>query len=79
MSINRQTDVIRTDNRDYVNINSNNRFIKQLISSIHEDIYSFGIAFKSASKETAEEMKGTYWMNVSSSNHYDEDVQIVEL
>ena len=78
MSINRETDVIRSNNNDYVNINSDNRFIKHLVDSIVENIYSFDIAFR-ADDKTSEAMKGTYWMNVSSSNNYPEDVSVVEL
>ena len=82
MELNRSTDIIRQNNQDYININTKNRLISQLISSSAEDIYDFNIPFGSdVDPEKAEEMRGTYWIRatISDNNKYNEDVQIVVL
>ena len=81
MELNRNIDIIRANNTDYVNVKSNNRLIRKMVESIAEDVYSFNILFGSqVDAETAKEMKGTYWMSSGPSNgyKYGEDVQIVE-
>ena len=76
--LNRTTDIIRSNNRDYVNINSKSSLIKRMITACADDIYSFGIRFGSkVDAETAKEMQGTYWANVQTvdATVYGEDIQ----
>ncbi len=82
MTITRNTDIIRKENRDYINITTNNRLIAKLLESSAEDIYAFHIPFGTiADKKTIEEMKGTYWLRVPNSDNikYDENVNVVTL
>ncbi|MBQ7797685.1 MAG: hypothetical protein IJ458_04525 [Clostridia bacterium] len=82
MTINKNVDIIREDNKDYLNVNSKNRLIAQLICSSAEAIYDFHIPFgQSVDKKTVEEMKGTYWVRVPNSDNfkYNEDVTIAVL
>ena len=80
--INKSTDIIRQGNKDYINVNSSNRLISRLSGSSAENIYAFNIPFGSAvDKETANNMQGTYWLRVPSSDNikYNEDVTIAVL
>lgn len=80
--LNRNTDIIRDGNKDYVNINSNNRLIKALLGTSAEDIYDFTISFGSkVDSATKKEMKGTYWLRTPKSDNvkYQDDVQIAVL
>ena len=82
MTINKNVDIIRQGNRDYVNINSQNRLIAQMLSASADSIYAFSIPFgRAVDKNTVEEMKDTYWICVAESNRakYTDDVQIVTL
>ena len=81
MELNRNTDIIRANNTDYVNIKSSNRLIKSMVESIAEDAYAFKILFGShVDADTVKEMKDTYWISGGEANsyEYDADVQIVE-
>ena len=77
----RNTDIIRTNNGDYINVNSQNRLIKTMVNSIADNVYSFGIRFgASVDANTAKEMQGTYWASAQAdANEYSEDVQIATL
>ena len=81
--LNKNTDIIRDGDKDYVNVNSNNRLIAQLVSTSAETVYGFNIPFGSkVDTETKKEMNGTYWLRAPKSDNieYDEeDVQIVTL
>lgn len=82
MKLSRSTDIIRQNNQDYINIDTKNRLIAQLIYSSAEDIYDFNIPFGNyVDPEKAKEMKGTYWIRatISDNKKYNEDVQIVVL
>ena len=82
MTINRNIDIIRTNKRDYLNVNSKNRLIAKLASSSAEHVYAFHIPFgQSVDKKTAERMKGTYWVRVPNSDNvkYNEDITVAEL
>ena len=77
--INYQTDIIRENNIDYVNINSENRLIKKLVGNSAENIYGFGILFgRSVDKAKVEEMKNTYWLRVAALDNtkYDDSVNL---
>ena len=82
MTVNRNVDIIREANKDYLNVNSENRLIAKLVGSSAEHVYAFNIPFgQSVDKKTAEEMKGTYWVRVpnSDNNVYNEDITIAVL
>ena len=82
MLINRNVDIIREHNKDYLNVNSQNRLITKLIGSSAEKVCAFHIPFgQSVDKKTIESMKGTYWVRVPNSDNvkYDEDVTIAVL
>jgi len=82
MTMNRNVDIIRESNRDYLNVNSQNRLIAKMIESSAEHVYAFHIPFgKIVDKKTAESMKGTYWVRVPNSDNfkYDNDVTIALL
>ena len=79
MKVSKNTDIIREDDKDYVNVRSANGLLQQMIASTAEDIYSFGILFGAkADKKTVEDMKGTYWTRVTMSDgkKYAEDVEV---
>jgi hypothetical protein len=80
MELNRNTDIIRTNNTDYVNVQSNNRLIQGMVESIADEARSFKMLFGShVDAEICDEMNGTYWMSTGSANshNYGDDVQIV--
>ncbi|MFQ6724470.1 MAG: hypothetical protein ACLRFE_03995 [Clostridia bacterium] len=82
MIINKNVDIIRQDNKDYVNITSNNRLISKLIDTTAENIYAFHIPFgQSVDKKTVEAMKGTYWLRAPKSDNveYSDEVEIAIL
>ena len=82
MTMNRNIDVIREDNKDYLNVDSKNRLIVNMLNSSAEHVYAFNIPFgKRVDKKTAESMKGTYWLRVPNSDNlkYGEDVTIAVL
>ena len=77
--LNNKTDIIRENNRDFVNVTSENRIIKKLVASSAENIYGFGILFGQIfDKAKVEEMKNTYWIRVPNSDNkvYGEDVNL---
>ncbi len=81
MELNKNTDIIRTNSTDYVNVNSNNRLIREMVETIAEDARSFKMLFGSRSDaKTVDEMTGTYWISSGSANTHEfgDDVQIVE-
>lgn len=82
MTINKNIDIIRQGNKDYVNVNSKNRLIAKLIATSAEQVYAFPIPFRaSVDNQTAEEMKDTYWLRVTQSDNvqYGENVNVVVL
>ena len=79
MKVSKNTDIIREDNKDYINVRSNKRLIQQMLATSAEDIYSFGVLFGGkADKKTVENMQGTYWTRVTLSDgcKYNEDVEV---
>ena len=81
MKLNRNTDIIRTNNIDFGNVKSTNTLIQQRIAANADEARSFKMLMGSrVDAEVMEEMNGTYWMNMGPANSldYDEDVQIVE-
>lgn len=81
MELNRNTDVIRTNNKDYINVQSSSRLIQGMVASIADEARSFKMIFGSqVDAETVNQMNGTYWMNMGCNEgyNYGEDVQIVE-
>lgn len=80
MELNRNTDVIRRNNTDYVNLQTGNSLIKEMIARNAEDAYAFGIVFgKHVDANVAKEMEGTYWISNGLPTEYEEDVQIAVL
>lgn len=82
MSINRNTDIIRQNDKSYLNATSSNRLIAKLVMSSAETVRGFNMQFgSSVDKETVEEMKGTYWLRVPIADNIVEsdEVAIVEL
>lgn len=80
--LNRNTDIIRDGDKDYVNINTKNRLIKALLGTSAEDIYEFNILFGSkVDSATQKEMSGTYLLRTPQSDNkkYQDDVQIAVL
>ena len=81
MELNRNTDIIRTNNTDFGNVKSHNTLIQQRIANNADEARSFKMIMGSrVDDKTVNEMNGTYWMSIGSANshEYDEDVQIVE-
>ena len=80
--LNKQTDIIRENNRDFINVTSTNRLIKKMVGTSAENIYGFGILFGQLfDKHKVEEMSGTYWLRVPASDNtvYGEDVNLVTI
>ena len=77
--LNPNTDIIRINNSDYANINTQNRFIQKMMELSAEDAFSFRlIATLIGRYEQTEQMENTYWMRVplSDNNQYGEDVNM---
>lgn len=84
MEINKQVDIIRdnANNKDYLNINSKNRLIAQLVSASAENVYGFNCHFRGrVDNDTQKEMQGTYWLGVTpyDAKTYGENVEIAVL
>ena len=80
MKINRQTDIIRTNCSDYINVDSKNRLIAQLIRSSAENVYGFNARFgKMVDQDTRKEMRNTYWISSSKITEIDESVEVAVL
>ena len=63
MKINKQTDIIRANGTDYINVDSQNRLIAQLVRSSAENVYGFNARFgRIVDQDTRKEMKNTYWV-----------------
>ncbi len=82
MTITKKTDIIRQNERDYLNINSENRLIAKMLGTSAEESHSFNSMFASNfDKDTVKEMEGTYWLRVTASDGrtYSDDVTIATL
>lgn len=80
--LNRETDIIRENDRDFINVSSQNRLIKKMIGTSAENVYGFGVLFGQLfDKHKVEEMNGTYWLRVPNSDNtvYGEDVNLVTI
>ena len=77
--LNKKTDIIRNNNRDYLNVTSENSLIKKLVATSAENAYGFNVLFgQFFDQGKVEEMKGTYWLRVPNSDDtiYNDDVNL---
>lgn len=82
MKMKRTTDIIRHEERNYVNVNTENRLIAKMLGSSAEQVYGFRLQFgRLVDEETNKEMQGTYWLHVPNADEItvDDGVAIVEL
>ena len=78
--LNRNTDIIRDGDKDYIKVNSENSLIRKMAEKSADTAYSFGILLGAkVDAETADEMQGTYWVGAQVNVDNIQDVEIVRL